>query len=100
MQLTTVLAIAEPAEAHRSMSLLLAGKTKGRATLAEDIQWLISPEILHTLNCMLTVGRRAPDQALAVLNIAAQLIQLQLLLVLLAAHPPHNCSWDLYGSPA
>lgn len=66
---------AEAAEAHRSMRLLLTGKAKGGATLAEDIQGLISPKILHTLNCMLTVGRRAPDQALAVFNIAAQLIQ-------------------------
>ena len=71
-----MLAGAEAAEAHRSMRLLLAGKAKGGATFAEDVQGLISPEVLHTLNCMLTVGRRAPDQALAVFNIAAQLIQL------------------------
>ncbi len=76
VQLTTMLADAEAAGAHRYMCLLLAGKAKGGATLAEDIQRLIRPEILHTLNCMLTVGRRAPDQALAVFNIAAQLIQL------------------------
>ncbi len=75
IQLTTMSAGAEAAEAHRSMCLLLAGKAKGGATFAENIQGLISSKILHTLNCMLTVGRRAPDQALAVFNIATQLIQ-------------------------
>ena len=70
-----MLADAEAAKAHRSVCLLLTGKTEGGATLAEDIQRLISPKILHTLNCMFTVGGRAPDQALAVFNIAAKLIQ-------------------------
>lgn len=68
---------------HRSVRLLLAGEAEGGATLAEDVQGLIGTDILHALNSMLAIGRRAPGQALAVLYIAAQLILIQLLLLLI-----------------
>ena len=67
---------------YRPVCLLAAGEAEGGATLAEDIQGLISPQVRRAFNSMLTVGRWAPSEALVVLNIAAQLILLQLLLVL------------------
>ena len=65
------------------MSLLLAGEAKGGTTLAGDVKGLIGANILDTLNSVLTVGRRAPGQAFAVLHITAQLILIKLLLVLI-----------------
>ena len=69
-------------EPHRPVCLLTAGEAEGRATLAEDIQRLVSPKVRCALNSMFTVGRRAPREALVILDIAAQLILQQLLLVL------------------
>lgn len=68
---------------YRSVRLLLAGEAEGGATLAEDVKGLISTDVLHALHSMLAVGRRAPGQALAVLHIAAQLVLIQLLLLLI-----------------
>ena len=69
--------------AYRSVRLFLAGEAKGRATFAEDIQGLIGTKILHALHCVFTAWGWAPCQALVVLNIAAQLILIQLALVLI-----------------
>ena len=68
---------------YRSMSLLLASKAEGGAALASDIKGLIRANVLDTLHSMLTVGRWAPSQALAVFHVAAQLILIKLLPVLI-----------------
>lgn len=82
------------------MCLLTAGEAEGGATLAEHIQGLISPQVRRALNSMLTVGRGAPSEALVVLNIAAQLVLLQLLLILIRADPPYDCPGHLCGCQA
>ena len=68
--------------AYRAVRLLLAGEAKGRATFAEDVQGLIGTKVLHALHSIFTAWSRAPCQALVVLNIAAQLVLIQLVLVL------------------
>ncbi len=70
--------VASVREPYRPVCLLFAGEAEGGATLAQNIKGLIRAEILDALNGMLTIGRRAPRQALVVLNITAQLILIQL----------------------